>query len=782
MNKCKGYSKMWFLVLLLAAFMAGCASNETETGNSAKAITSYSIGEVAGIVNETQKTISATMPYGTSVTALAATFTTTGTSVKVGTTTQTSAATLNDFTSPVAYIVTAADGTTSTYTVTVTVASISDKAITSYSLDGVTGTINETAKTIAVTMPFGTNPDGLIATFTSTGTGPVTVDGVTQASGTAGTPNNFTNPVLYTVTAADLTTATYTVTVTVAASSAKAITAYSLAGVTGTINETAKTIAVTMPFGTNVTALTATYSATATDVKVAGVAQSSGTGTHDFTNLVVYTVTATDTSTATYTVIVTAAPSTAKAITSYSIDGVVGTIIGQAIAVTMPFGTDPTGAGAAPMVATYTTTRASVLVSTAPAIPVTTVTSPAPSRDFTTAATYRVTAADASFVDYTVTVTVASNSAKALGPYSIDGVIGAVNETAKTIAVTMPFGTDPTGTGAAPMVATFSTTGASVMVSTAPAIPVTTVTSPAPSRDFTTAATYRVTAADASFVDYTVTVTVAASTATPGPAGAAPDLLTAAPFGIVAWDAITNSAGPSHIYGDVALTQPGPGGTIASVTGPGFNDGGPAGMYTSSGVTNSDGTNPGVVTAADNGTPANIAALPQLLLDLKAVFDDLMLRPAGPTALTTPASASAPGVDGGTFAAATDLSGYVLRPGVYDTAASYGLSNTLGPLVLDAEGNADAVFVIRSTNAVTGITSTTGSVLLQNGAQAKNVFWVLEDATIGGGTFFQGTVVAGHTITLLGFANVEGRMWAGVRGLASGAITLTSTNTITVPQ
>ncbi|MEQ1526556.1 MAG: hypothetical protein ABL911_07415, partial [Gallionella sp.] len=44
-----------------------------------------------------------------------------------------------------------------------------------------------------------------------------------------------------------------------APSSAKALTAYSLAGVTGTINETAKTIAVTMPSGTNVTALAATF-------------------------------------------------------------------------------------------------------------------------------------------------------------------------------------------------------------------------------------------------------------------------------------------------------------------------------------------------------------------------------------------------------------------------------------------------------------------------------------------------------------------------------------------
>jgi Ice-binding-like len=268
---------------------------------------------------------------------------------------------------------------------------------------------------------------------------------------------------------------------------------------------------------------------------------------------------------------------------------------------------------------------------------------------------------------------------------------------------------------------------------------------------------------------------IAAVAGNPGPAGAV-DCLTACPYGLVAWNAITNSAGPSHIFGDAALTEPGPGGTIASVTGPGFNDV-PGVPLKSTGVTNSTGVTPGVIIAADNGIlPA------QLLIDVRAMFDNLMLRAPGPTALTTPASAAAVGVNGGTFAAATDLSGYVLRPGVYATTASYGLSNINGPLVLDAGGNADAVFVIRSTSAVTGITSTTGSVVLQGGAQSKNVFWVLNDATIGGSTFFQGTVVAGHTITLLGFANVEGRMLAGALGLASGALTLTSTNVITVPK
>lgn len=89
---------------------------------SAKAITAFLLGGVAGIINETNKTITVTVPLGTSVTALATTFTTTGSSVKVGSTVQVSGTTVNDFTNPVSFAVTAADTTTINYTVTVTVA------------------------------------------------------------------------------------------------------------------------------------------------------------------------------------------------------------------------------------------------------------------------------------------------------------------------------------------------------------------------------------------------------------------------------------------------------------------------------------------------------------------------------------------------------------------------------------------------------------------------------------------------------------------------------------
>src|SRR6185369_16342806 len=282
-----------------------------------KAITAYSLAGVAGVVNETAKTIVVTMPFGTNLTALVATFSTTGAGLKVGSAVQTSGTTANNFTTPVAYTVTAGDSTTTTYSVTVTVALASAKAITAFSLAGVAGVVNETAKTIVVTMPSGTTVTALVATYTTTGAG-VKVGAVAQTSGT--TANNFTTPVAYTVTSGDGTTAAYTVTVSLASSSAKVITAYSFAGFTGAagvINETAKTIAVTVPSGTNVTTLVATFTTTGAGVKVGTTVQTSAATPNNFTTPVAYIVTAGDGTTATYNVTVIVASVSAKAITAY---------------------------------------------------------------------------------------------------------------------------------------------------------------------------------------------------------------------------------------------------------------------------------------------------------------------------------------------------------------------------------------------------------------------------------------------------------------------------------
>jgi hypothetical protein len=82
----------------------------------------------------------------------------------------------------------------------------STKKITvfSFASPAATGTVDEAAKTIAVTVPYGTDLTGLVPTVTHTG---VSISPALDAA------QGFSNPVIYTVTAADGSTAIYTVTV-----------------------------------------------------------------------------------------------------------------------------------------------------------------------------------------------------------------------------------------------------------------------------------------------------------------------------------------------------------------------------------------------------------------------------------------------------------------------------------------------------------------------------------------------------------------------------------------
>jgi hypothetical protein len=145
-NQMNGFKSMtrpliWFMTLAMVAFFAGCLGGIGDTANSspssAKAITAYSLSGNTGVINETAKSIAVTVPYGTSLIALVTTYTSTGSIVTVGTTIQTSGTTPNDFTSPVIYIVTAADGTLATYNVTVTVASASAKGTATVNLGSI---------------------------------------------------------------------------------------------------------------------------------------------------------------------------------------------------------------------------------------------------------------------------------------------------------------------------------------------------------------------------------------------------------------------------------------------------------------------------------------------------------------------------------------------------------------------------------------------------------------------------------------------------------------------
>ena len=402
----------------LSLIMAGCGGGGGGGGASpvsdAKSITAFSFTSPAatGTINENAKTIAVTVPNGTNVTALDATFTTTGASVKVGGAVQVSGTTADDFTNPVTYTVTAADGSIALYTVTVTRAPSSSKAITvfSFTTPAATGTINENAKTIDVNVPYGTNVTALVATFITTGAS-VNIGPTAQVSGA--TANDFTNPVTYTVAAADGSTTSYVVTVSIVPSSAKAITAFSLLGVSGVVNEPAKTISVSLPYGTNVTTLAATFTITGASVKVGSIVQVSGTTANDFTSPVTYTVTAADSTTATYTVTVAVAASPAKAITAFSFTSpaATGTIDEntKTIAVTVPYGTNVTA-----LAATFSTTGASVKVGSMVQVSGTT------QNNFTSPVAYTVAAADSTTATYTVTVTVVANFINA---YTVSGEV-----------------------------------------------------------------------------------------------------------------------------------------------------------------------------------------------------------------------------------------------------------------------------------------------------------------------------------------------------------------------
>ncbi len=442
----------------------------TVAANPAKAITAFSFASPAatGTINEMNKTIAVTVPYGTNVTALVPTIVHSGASISPNN------GIAQDFSSPVTYTVTAADSTTQSYIVTVTVAANPAKAITAFSFanPAATGTINETNKTIAVTVPFDTNVTALVPTIVHSGASISPNNGIAQ---------DFSNPVTYTVTAADSSTQNYTVTVTVAANPAKAITAFSFTSpaATGTVNETNKTIAITVPFGTNVTAFVPTIVHSGANISPNnGIAQ-------DFSSPVTYTVTAADSTTQSYIVTVTVAANPAKAITAFSFTNpaATGTVneTNKTIAVTVPFGTNVTA-----LVPTIVHSGASISPNNGIA------------QDFSNPVTYTVTAADSTTQSYTVTLTVAANPAKAITAFSFasPAAAGTINETNKTIAVTVPYGTNVTA-----LAPTITHSGASISPASGAA------------RNFTNPVTYTVTAADSTTQSYTVTVTVAANPA-----------------------------------------------------------------------------------------------------------------------------------------------------------------------------------------------------------------------------------------------------------------------------
>ena len=204
----------------------------------------------------------------------------------------------------------------------------------------------------------------------------------------------------------------------------------------------------------------------------------------------------------------------------------------------------------------------------------------------------------------------------------------------------------------------------------------------------------------------------------------APTLGTAKSFAVLGGQTVTNT-GPSTIHGDLGVS---PGSAVT-------------------------GFPPGQVIAPGTIHTADAVAL-QAQSDLTTAYNALAGQPS--TSLKS----------------GQDLGGQTLVGGVYTFDSSGPAAQLTGTLTLNAQGNANAVFIFQIASTLT--TATNSNVRLINGAQPCNVFWqVGSSATLKTNTSFIGNILALTSIALQTGTSVNGRALA-----RNGEVTLDTNNVI----
>jgi len=136
----------------------------------------------------------------------------------------------------------------------------------------------------------------------------------------------------------------------------------------------------------------------------------------------------------------------------------------------------------------------------------------------------------------------------------------------------------------------------------------------------------------------------------------------------------------------------------------------------------------------NEGNATTFALATQAALEARTAYLTLQALPPGITLATD------------------ELGNRTLAPGTYTSASFYQI--TTGPLTLDAQGDPNASWVFQMGSYLTvGTPTASESVVLSNGAQAKNVFWAvggLPGAVInyGGGGTMVGTIISQPGITV----------------------------------
>jgi len=201
----------------------------------------------------------------------------------------------------------------------------------------------------------------------------------------------------------------------------------------------------------------------------------------------------------------------------------------------------------------------------------------------------------------------------------------------------------------------------------------------------------------------------------------------------------------------------------------GFHDGSTGDVYTETPL------NKGLVTGRIHtappppGSAASSIIAAQALLAMNAFY--VSISPAGRP--------------GGIILSNDELGGRTLAPGTYKSASgTYMITN--GNLTLDAQGNADAVWVFQVPTALTvGIAGPTGarSIILTNGALARNVYWYVGSAATingaGGGTMV-GTIISSAGVTFSTAGNTVQTVLNGRALSLVASVTMVNT-TINVP-
>jgi len=239
----------------------------------------------------------------------------------------------------------------------------------------------------------------------------------------------------------------------------------------------------------------------------------------------------------------------------------------------------------------------------------------------------------------------------------------------------------------------------------------------------------------------------------------------ASSFGVFGGGAgMTNQGIYTVVNGDIGTTA-------ASTLVTGFHDKGAVYTETPLNIGAVSGT-VYTATAPAGSVPGVIAAA--AALSAQTAFDNL-----SPAAL--PGGIDVSSLGGG----AGELGGRYLAPGVYKSApGSFAIQG--GDLTLDGRGNPNAVWVFQMASTLTvggpGV-AFPQSIILINGAQAKNVFWqVGSAATInaaGGGTMV-GTIIASSGASFSTAGNVDVVTLNGRALALHASVTLVNTH-INVP-